>query len=535
MNVCSPIIKANANYYKQIAGNNKHKQILSFKGNLLTTTLEKVDTNILLSLVFLDLISMIIPRTAVDFTRSEQAGWETLRSEVGGPAFDTLYPVLAAYAFALVSKAINNPSKIETRIHADREMMDTLTSFWKKAKGDKNTYIKSIIDNIEGLNGTDRKKLKEELLRAGKNSESIVTAISNAIKNNNLKKLKEAKDSILKTIGANRNVRIKGVNGNIETSLDNLLRDMYDLGRHVFFNNKGEGQINKAVTKLKKLNLWKSGFVLGSSSLIAFSIQPFNAYLTKRKTGKDGFVGNPDFHKNAKKDKSHTLLLGKVMAAIAFGLMILSTITGKGPIKSLAEFTKSAGRNSLLKKFEFNDKFLNINQLKLTFAALVTGRIFAARDKNELREISTRDSLGFLHYLVLGGFVTKGVANYLQHKKKNLYLINESKAFQSTKKGVGRFIDKIKHFIFNKSVKSHAEIRTLKGEIINKNICALNCSILSGIVYTCTMLGIGIPLLNKFITNKLVKKIEDKHKTSPIHYKIEISKKNKELFEQFIK
>ncbi len=507
-------------------------------GTLITNTLELIDTNILLDLLGRDAISMIIPRTAVDFTRSKQAGWETLRGEIGGVSFDTLYPIVAARALILAAKHINNTNKIETNIHANREMMDTLKSIWKQNDKDKEKYVNTIVNNIEGLNGCGSNAWKK--LNNNDNS-TIVKNILNAINNNSPDDLKKAKQKILNTTGANRNIRLTGLKDGkcIETSLDNLLRDTYDLGRHLFFNDKlkGEEQINKAIAKLKKLNLWKSGLVLGSASLIGVSIQPLNAYLTKKKTGLDGFVGNPNFDKNAKKDKPYHLLLAKIAAASAFGLMILSTITGKGPFKSIAEITSKNGFKNFLKKLEFNDKFLNADQLKLTFAALIMGRVFAARDKNELRETSIRDSLGFLHYLVLGGFVAKGMASFLQHKNKDIHLINESETFQSSKKGFGKFFDKVGHFISNKSVKSHAEIRTLEKNIVDKNLRALNGSILAGITYTCAMLGIGIPLLNKFMTNKIVKKADNKEKTpvASIGNKVEISQKNKQLFEQFIK
>ncbi len=537
MNVC-PSTKSNSSY-SQIKHNHKHKQNLTFKGDSLTTALELIDTNILLDLLGRDAVSMIIPRTVVDFTRSQQAGWETLRGEVGGVSFDTLYPIAAAYGLMFVAKHINNPNKVETRIHANREMMDNLTNIWKNSNQDKRKYVEAIINNIEGLNGSNGnwKNLVDEL--NGKNIEGIIDTISKAIENNNPKKLKEAQKIILETIGANRNIRLKN-NKPIETSLDSLLGNTFDMGRHVFFKDNLQGnktKINNAIKRIKTLNLWKSKLVLGSASFIGVSIQPLNAYLTKKKTGKEGFVGNPNFHADSQKDKSHNLLLGKFAAASAFGLMILSTITGKGPVRFIKELASKNGFKNFLKKLEFNDKFLNADQLKLTFAALIMGRVFAARDKNELRETSVRDSLGFLHYLVLGGFVTKGVAAFLQHKNKNLHLINESQPFQSTKKGFGKFIDQVGHFISNKSVKSHAEIRTLEKGLVNKNLCMLNLSILSGIAYTCAMLGIGIPLLNKFMTNKLVKKVGDKEAIPPIpiNNKIEMSQKNKQLFGQFIK
>lgn len=78
------------------------------------------------------------------------------------------------------------------------------------------------------------------------------------------------------------------------------------------------------------------------------------------------------------------------------GIFALSMAVMK--IKSPAQF---------LKKLEFSSVVTSGNAIKTIYMASLIGRFMAARNKTELRESATRDYLGFLNWLVLGGFVSK--------------------------------------------------------------------------------------------------------------------------------
>ncbi|MBO6273045.1 hypothetical protein J6O48_09755, partial [bacterium] len=108
---------------------------------------------------------------------------------------------------------------------------------------------------------------------------------------------------------------------------------------------------------------------------------------------------------------------------------------------------------------------------------------------DELRETATRDYLGFLNWLVLGGFAAKGVANILDPKRKILF--NESKS------GKG-----IKHWLNDLTLKSHNEIASKGTKFAQKNMWKLNLAQTAGLAYSTIALGYLLPKLNIFITGK---------------------------------
>lgn len=140
----------------------------------------------------------------------------------------------------------------------------------------------------------------------------------------------------------------------------------------------------------------------------------------------------------------------------------------------------------LVRKLEFDGPATGGNAIKTIYGTLILGRIFASKDSTELRETNVRDYLGFLNWLVLGGFVSKGVAQALDPKQKNLFNIS--------KKGSG-----ITHWLKNVSLKSQKEI-IAQGGNVKKNLRNLNIAQISGIAYSAIMLGVLLPKLNIWMT-----------------------------------
>ena len=52
------------------------------------------------------------------------------------------------------------------------------------------------------------------------------------------------------------------------------------------------------VKDLKKLSIGKTTLGLAAICAVALSMQTINRHLTKKRTGKDGFVGDPDYDKH---------------------------------------------------------------------------------------------------------------------------------------------------------------------------------------------------------------------------------------------
>jgi hypothetical protein len=238
-------------------------------------------------------------------------------------------------------------------------------------------------------------------------------------------------------------------------------------------------------------------------------------YLTKLKTGTDGFVGV----EGRSKDTSNTFFGLKALSSVAFFSMILSTLN-INPIK----FTPK----KFMDKMSFSGKMPTINQLKGIYGITIISRIFSARDRDELREVLTKDTLGYLSWLVLGDFVNRMTASaydkddckvlnikketedknyfkkmfYANLKTRDEILVQTlaEQGIKTTKEENGK--------VFAKSFKEMLkDLDGLKDEVVKKatkkRLRALNIAQLSGYAFSGLVLGLGIPNLNIYITNKL--------------------------------
>ncbi len=220
--------------------------------------------------------------------------------------------------------------------------------------------------------------------------------------------------------------------------------------------------------------------------LLAVTNQYINRKLTKKRTGIDNFVGENNYNQNVKnknETKKEKGLFGKKLLSAGVFLLMLTKVMG---IKKPSDF---------INKLEFDGPATGGNAIKTIYGTLILGRIFASKDSTELRETNTRDYLGFLNWLVLGGFVSKGVAQIIDPKQKELFNI--------TKEGSG-----IGHWLKDVSLKSQKEI-IAQGGNIKKNLRNLNIAQLSGIAYSAVMLGVLLPKLNIWLTKRNTGKKEN--------------------------
>ena len=88
---------------------------------------------------------------------------------------------------------------------------------------------------------------------------------------------------------------------------------------------------------------------IGIASAVGMSIQPLNIYITKKKTGSDGFVGV----EGREKDNSNGFKVMKAAAAAIFGTGIIATIGTKGGLKGLAKKIQFKGLIPTLDQFKF--------------------------------------------------------------------------------------------------------------------------------------------------------------------------------------
>jgi hypothetical protein len=204
--------------------------------------------------------------------------------------------------------------------------------------------------------------------------------------------------------------------------------------------------------------------------------------ITEKRTGKKGFVGDIDFCHEIRDErkKDNWLILKKLGASALMAGMVFSVMR----VKNLKDFAR---------KLEFTGPITSGNAIKTVYASNIIGRFMAADNGTELRESMTRDYLGFLNWLVFGGFAAKGVANLLDTKGKDL--------FNYTKTGKG-----IKHWLNEMSLKTHNEIAAKGKAFAKRNIWKLNIAHASGIAYSAITLGILLPMLNAKVTEHRSKK-----------------------------
>ena len=181
--------------------------------------------------------------------------------------------------------------------------------------------------------------------------------------------------------------------------------------------------------------------------------------------------------KEIDKSKTKNLWLHKILACAG----MLGMIIGVMKIKSPKDFVK---------KLQFTGPVSTGNAIKTVYASTIIGRFLASDDNQELRESVVRDYLGFLNWLVLGGFAAKGVAKMLDKNKTALFNINQS--------GSG-----IKHWLNDLSLKTHAEIAAQGKQFAKKNLWKLNVAHIAGLAYSTIALGFLLPLVNiKMSENK---------------------------------
>lgn len=517
-------VEINKNNIQQ---NKKTNQVVSQRANpsftgpidgLITQSLIAIDTNPMVNAALVDVFSMVIPRTYVDTKeRNKYAGAETLFRELTGTFIVCLSSGIFAKGIShLYNKFVEPQTKINPNSWVSNDSLELLRHSWTKG-GTSEAYASNILSNLSGKDGKDISEFEKidwskakwvedskwnklnwsdskfnNVQNKLKNKEQIVETLGQLIDDANVDK-KDAKQvleiiehRITNALKVTNSVNVKIDDKTLSTSLKNLLRDAYDLGKNVFANKSVD--VDSAINKLTKMNKVKTLGALAAASTLGLTNQYINRIITKKRTGTDAFVGEIDYNKNVdKKEESHKKSNGSLWAKkllASAGIVALAAVVMK--IKNPKDF---------IKKLEFTSVITSGNAIKTVYTATLVGRFLASKNETELRESATRDYLGFLNWLVFGGFVAKGVANLLDKSKSSLFNIH----------GEGKGI---KHWLSDLSLKSHAEIAAKGREFAKENIWKLNAAHISGLLYSTLALGVLLPKLNIIITkNKHEKEV----------------------------
>lgn len=489
-----------------------------------------LETNQAWGATAIDLSSMVIPRTAVDFTRGRDAGIETGRREIASSINTSsigAYGLIAAWLF---SHAINKRFDIKAnKMFVNDKMLEILGQTNIEHKNIKvsdrnlNNYLSEIFENIRAFNPHfENKKLVDEKgwLEIDKQTqETVIKKLIAELKSGPEKISKETKAYLKALItdstGASSKFKIEKVIGKKSqisvSSLDDFIDNIYKISK-MFMNDKVAKTFNvntinqnRFIKEMKNLNKKTSIIGLAMAGLIGVSVQPLNVYLTKMKTGKEGFVGV----KGRKSDKSNgfKILKGAIAAVATLGVFLS---IGKRP-------------GEIFRKVQFKGIVPVIAQFKLVYGATIVSRLLSARDKNELRESSIKDSLGFTNWFILGGFVSKlvamGVEKLDKFKGEKFIRYNEAENGKGwfnrlTKSSIATYEETL-HTDFKKAgistIKANGMAKTFK-ELLKEAPKATKTKIkylemiqMAGYLYSGLALGLGVPKLNIAITNAFEK------------------------------
>lgn len=503
------------NYNNEQKSKNNNPKFKGLLDGALTTTLMTLDTNPMANAVGIDLFAMVAPRTYVDTKeRNKYAGAETFFREFTGTLIVCLSASYLAKGIAkLANKIINPKTPINPKSWYSKDSLMFLDTASKEINSTKD-FVANVFENVSGRDNKNINKFNEinwqniEWIDENKwnkinwdnkkytgvhnnlkSKDSIINLTSELINDKTISK-KDRKDLLqiiesrmINALGAG-NVSTEYKEKTLSTTIGNLLRDTVDFGHDILTNKNVEK--GSAINKILKINKIKSVGALVIASTLGLTNQYINRKITEKRTGKKGFVGDNNFAQQVadnstpkttteqpKKDKK--FIAEKLIASLGMIAMAGAVMKVKSP-------------RDFVKKLEFTGPVTSGNAIKTVYASTLIGRFLASDNKDELRESTTRDYLGFLNWLVLGGFASKGVANLLDRKKESL--------FNVSKEGKG-----IKHWLNDISLKSHKEIASKGSEFAKKNMWKLNLAHISGLAYSTLALGVLLPKLNIFITN----------------------------------
>ena len=487
--------------------NNINNNQTSFTGLLDSGVqlLRFLDTNQAWGATAVDFTCMVAPRTITDFGRGVDAGIETFRREASGTVNHAMVGVgYGAFAGWALSFALNNKYGVKAQnIYADPETVDILSKHRFDVLNKDNDIDKYARKVADSLTTTDGKLLSD-------NKEKFVESLVKEIKSPDKENKALMRNFVISDLGVEKDVLLKSGGKEVKSSLNEII-DNVSAFSNALFKEKVTNSFASAksladvgfIKSIKNFALKRTALGLAIGSIVGCSIQPLNIYLTKKKTGSDGFVGV----EGREKDNSKGFKALKAGVAAAFGTGVYGLIT------------KDFKPSSFLKNVQYKSLFPTIPQFMLVYGLTIMSRFLVARDKDELREATVKDTLGFLSWLVLGNFVAKGTLKGLNalHKKCtniDLGIVGKSRdevLHGALKKASIPTIENNKALSFKQLLE-----RLPKSDKITKTkLRYLSIAQLAGYLFSGVVLGKGIPTLNIYMTNKSEEKRAQQRAMNP--------------------
>lgn len=492
-----------------------------------------------------DVAFMVIPRTASDtIRRGPVAGLETGRREASGTANHSLVGVYGVTAGALAAALMGIDRKYNTNVNKIMTAPETLNILAEhkavQIRDNKTQleYLKNILSDVEAFSPNSPKANKEGYIKlSDKTIERVAEHLDKTI--NEMPKMQKKlfkKDDLSKSVEAAVNMIMEDTAEQTDillkstsdlpkskTNLKALVEDICttsnafnkDKVKEAFTEQLKAGKGIKENAFIKKLSRFKNiksiaGFAIAAG--IGMSIQPLNMYMTKKKTGQDGFVGV----EGRTKDDSKGFKILKCITSAGFAAMVLGTL--------------HTGLKGFMGKMAFKGYWPTIDQLKGVYGLTIISRLFSARDKDELRESLTKDTLGFLSWLVLGDIVNRITAETLDPSVLDRKTPEVAKRNNKVGRAYGSILKTRDEILIEALAKNNVSTTKVEnGKVVakkfkemmkdlekisdkeavkltKKRIGVLNKAQLAGYLFSGLVLGLGIPNLNIYITNKLDRK-----------------------------
>lgn len=537
----------------------KHSNSTAFKGGIGSAITKAVNGSFkflvdepVWGATLIDVGSMVVPRTIIDAkNRGFNSGFETGFREAESSGNDAAIGLYGVGAGTLIAGAINKKHDIKAHtIFASDDATDVFSEKWKHHNGNIDAYARDIVDNIEAFNpNSANANVKGYVKIADEHKQGIIDDlkyVAEGDRTNMHDRWKSVKNrlsaKLLEATGVEDEFRLIHKTATTEKATVSNSRTLMDNFYHLtqsFKSDKVTGNVPELVKDYKKFAKSRTMLGIATAAFFAVIAQPLNVYLSKKRTGSDGFVGV----EGRKKDNSAEFKALKAVSAV--GMMAISLASmgalSKNPLKIPKLF---------IEKNQYKGKNPTINHFKSVFGFAIASRLLTARDRDEHREVVIKDVLGFFNWLMLGSVVNKLILHKFQAKDANLLKFAPKGTHNNfVYNNIGNKGRKVYDFLTS-SIATHSEVMSAglkkerpdiksivkadgkvmkfsemykllpKGSATKKNIKLLNWAQLGGYLYSGLMLGIGIPKLNIHITN-----MKDKQRKA----KLEASKQSKPI------
>jgi hypothetical protein len=323
------------------------------------------------------------------------------------------------------------------------------------------------------------------------------------------------------------------------------------------------GNLENIVKRMHQSILVKSAVSMTAWIGLACSLQFINRWITKLRTGQTGFVGYTDFNQQPAGGKKPPKILSnppqQPLMASSSPLASPPPVpqpAGQPTAPALASPVARIGMQNTLPSQQVSfsgwlpnvksSQFLpTVEQLKVVYPLGALGRLLASRDLSEARETLILSGFGTLNFLFIPNLVENLVArgfknpkifsnvpDFGQKQPKNMaeklnqefLRLNQSsiRSYQDIEAYSKKMGEQLAHQsdeVIHKHLsgilrEADPELKKLGGlsaEAKAQQIAALvakelngikNISSIAGITYSCLTLGVGLNLLNVYITNK---------------------------------